>query len=91
MANLLYKPIGLILGSLAGVLASKIFDSVWARISDDDPADPQEKEADWSEIALSAALSGAIFATVRALTQRAGAVGFEKQTGVWPGSESGNA
>jgi hypothetical protein len=87
MAKLLYKPVGLLLGAIAGVIASKLFEQVWAMISDDDPADPDDREASWGEVLVSAAISGAIFTAVRALVQRSGAKGFERATGIWPGSE----
>ncbi|HKJ35013.1 MAG TPA: DUF4235 domain-containing protein [Solirubrobacterales bacterium] len=89
MAKLLYKPLGLILGALAGVIASKLFEKVWEAISDEDPADPDDRDAGWGEVLVSAAVSGAIFTAVRALVQRGGAKGFERATGVWPGDKQG--
>ncbi len=88
MAKVLYKPIGLLAGILAGVVASQIFERVWALLgSGEEPPDPEDREATWSEVIISSALTGAIFATVRVIIQRFGAKGFERATGVWPGSE----
>lgn len=87
MAKLMYKPVGIIVGMVAGFIASKLFEQVWGLISDDEPADPDDREGSWTEILASAAIGGAIFATVRALVRRGGAKGFERATGVWPGNE----
>lgn len=88
MAKVLYKPIGLLAGILAGVVASQIFERIWALIgSGEEPPDPEDREASCSEVIISSALTGAIFATVRVIIQRFGAKGFERATGVWPGSE----
>lgn len=87
MAQLLYKPVGLVVGAIAGVIANKLFEKVWGMLSDQEPADPEDRDAGWAEIVASAAIGGAIFATVRALVRRGGAKGFERATGIWPGSE----
>lgn len=87
MAKIIYKPLGILVGALAGLLASKLFDQIWARISDEDPADPDDRDAGWGEVVLSAAVSGIIFAVVRAVVQRGGAKGFERATGIWPGGD----
>ena len=87
MAKLLYQPVGIVTGMIAGLIAGKLFERVWALISDEEPADPEDREATWAEIVLSAAIGGAIFAAVRAAVRRAGAMGFERATGAWPGEE----
>ena len=35
--KVLYKPIGLVLGILSGLVGKKIFDFVWTKIDDEDP------------------------------------------------------
>lgn len=85
MARLMYKPVGILAGMIAGLIASKLFERVWGLISEDDPPDPEDREAGWTEILASAAIGGAIFAAVRALVRRGGAKGFKRATGVWPG------
>ena len=87
MSSVLYKPVGIVAGMIAGFLASKLFELVWGRISESDPPDPEDRDGGWGEIVASAAISGAIFAAVRAVVRRGGAKGFERATGVWPGSE----
>ena len=80
-----YKPVGLLLGIGAGALAGFVFKEIWKLTSgDDDAPNATDEERGWGEIIAAAALQGAIFATVRALVNRGGAVGVRKITGEWP-------
>jgi hypothetical protein len=82
--KLLYKPIGLLLGFGAAILANAIVRKIWATVSDEEVPKPRERDRGWGEIAASAALQGAVMAGTRALVDRAGAKGFAKATGEWP-------
>ncbi len=85
-AKLAYRPIGLVGGVLAGLVSGAIFKQVWKRIADqDDAPDALQSEYPTWQIVLSAALQGAIFAATKAAIDRAGARGFTKLTGSWPG------
>lgn len=88
MAKLLYKPIGILVGVLAGLVATNVFERIWALFSDSEPADPDDREAGWIEVVAAATLSGAIFGAIRALVMRGGAKGFERATGIWPGDQN---
>jgi hypothetical protein len=85
--KLFYKPFGLIAGLLAGFVASKIYEFIWARFDDQEPPEPKTKEAPLPKVLGAAALEGAVFRTVRAYVDRKGAHGFEYLTGTWPGDE----
>ena len=85
-AKLVYRPIGLIGGVLAGVVSGAVFKQIWKRVADEDEA-PHALESEYSmkEVVLAAAIQGAIFAATKAAIDRAGARGFTKLTGNWPG------
>ena len=87
MAKILYKPIGIAVGVLAGLLAGKVFELIWGLVSDEQPADADDRDAGWPEVLISAGIQGAVFATVQALVRRSGAKGFERMTGIWPGGD----
>jgi hypothetical protein len=86
MAALLYKPVGLILGVLGGLLAGALFKRIWRAVAHESEA-PQatQKERGWLEVVTAAAAQGAVFGAVKALIDRAGATGFARLTGAWPG------
>jgi hypothetical protein len=85
-AKLAYRPIGLLGGVLAGTLSGLVFKQIWKQIADEDDA-PGALQSEYSmrEVVLAAALQGAIFAATKAAIDRAGARGFSRLTGAWPG------
>lgn len=86
MARLFYKPFGLVFSVLGGIIAGAIFKRVWRVAAQEEEApEATDKRRGWGEILAAAAAEGAIFAGVKALIDRAGATGFERATGSWPG------
>lgn len=84
--KVVYKPFGLIVGLLAGILANRLFRKLWTVASrKDEVPNATQKHAGWGEVAAAAALQGAVMKGTRAVVDRAGARGFEKATGSWPG------
>jgi hypothetical protein len=85
-AKFAYRPIGLVGGILAGMLSGIVFKQIWKQVADEDDA-PSALQSEYSmrEVVLAAALQGAIFAATKAAIDRAGARGFTKLTGTWPG------
>jgi len=80
-----FKPINLVLGIGAGALAGLVFKQVWKFASgDDDAPSAGDEDRGWGEILAAAALQGAIFAVMKAVVHRGGAVGARKLTGRWP-------
>jgi hypothetical protein len=88
MIKLLYKPIGILVSVLGGMLAGAIFKQVWKLAArEDDAPKATDAQRGWREILLSAALQGAIYAVVKAVIGRGTAEGTRKLTGVWPGKD----
>lgn len=83
--KLLYKPLGIVLGLLAGLLGRQLFNFVWGKLDEEEPPEATTELAPWPKVLGAAALQGAIFAVVRAAVNRGGAKTFEHLTGVWPG------
>lgn len=88
MIRLLYKPWNLLFGVLGGVVASKLFATVWGWVSQEQAPEPTQRDASWKAVLPAAVLEGAIYAGVKAAAQRGGAQAFELGTGVWPGKRS---
>jgi Protein of unknown function (DUF4235) len=85
MIRLLYKPLGLAVSVLGGVLAGAVFKRLWKLTARQDEA-PQATDADrgWREILIAAAAQGATFGLVKAVLDRSAAQGTRKLTGTWP-------
>ncbi len=85
-AKLAYRPIGLLAGVAAGAISGAIFKQIWKRVADEDDApDALQSEYSLARVVLAATIQGAMFAAIKALVDRAGANGFRKLTGEWPG------
>lgn len=85
--KLLYKPFGIALGVIAGILGRKAFDRVWALIDDEQPPNATTEEVTWTKALLAAGLQASIFALVRTAVTRGGATYYRQFTGVWPGEK----
>ncbi|HLU43580.1 MAG TPA: DUF4235 domain-containing protein [Natronosporangium sp.] len=80
-----YKPVGLLLGAAAGLVANAVFQRLWTTATGQErPPQAQEEDRGWGEVLLAAALQGALFALVKAAVDRAGAQGMRRLTGSWP-------
>jgi hypothetical protein len=85
--GLIYKPFGIILGIVAGLLGKRIFNFAWTKIDDEDPPKGTTEQAPWVKIVGAAALQGVIFKVTRVVVDRFGARGFAYLTGIWPGEK----
>ena len=85
--GLIYKPIGIVLGILGGLVGKRIFNFVWTKIDDEDPPKGTTEEANWPKILAAAAVQGVIFRTTRVAIDRYGAIGWSYLTGSWPGEK----
>jgi uncharacterized protein DUF4235 len=79
LAKLGYKPIGLILGMVGGLLAGKVFGVIWKKISNEDET-PQPLSDDYTtrEVLLAATLQGAVFGLVKTAVDRYGMKGVRR-------------
>jgi len=84
---LIYKPVGIVLGILAGLISKRLFEAVWSKIDDQEPPEPTTQRASWPKVLGAAAVQGVTFKVTRAAVDRAGAKGFAHVTGVWPGEK----
>jgi hypothetical protein len=85
MMKLIYKPFGIVVGMVAGLISSKLFEAVWGVIDEEEPPTATTRDTSWAKVVGSAAVSGMTFSVVRAVVNRGGAKGFEHLTGAWPG------
>jgi hypothetical protein len=85
--KLIYKPIGILLGLLAGFLSKKLFDAIWGIFDEAEPPKPTTRDASWGKVLTAAAVQGVTFRVTRAAVDRMGAKGWEHTVGVWPGDK----
>ena len=86
--KLIYKPFGLVLGILAGLLSKRIFDFIWSRFDDEEAPEATTRDVSTAKAVSAAALQGLVFKGTRAAVDRYGARSFYRMTGTWPGPKA---
>jgi len=85
--KLLFIPFSVIGGLIAGILGKKVFEGVWGVIDNEEPPEPEHRDASWAKVVIAAALEGAIFRATRAAVDRGSRIAFANTVGSWPGEE----
>ena len=87
MTRLLFAPFSITGGLLAGLVASKLFQVLWARVDDQEPPSPEHHQISWAKMATALLIEGAIFRLTRGAFDHASRVVFFRGTRHWPGEE----
>jgi Protein of unknown function (DUF4235) len=87
VSKLLFAPISIVSGLLAGFVAKKIFDQVWGLIDEEEPPEGSHREVEWAKLIAAAAIEGAIFRATKQAVDRGSRHAFASVTGSWPGEE----
>ncbi len=85
--GIIYKPIGIILGLVAALLGKRVFNFVWSKIDEEEPPTATTLETTLPKLVAASAMQGVIFKVTRVLVDRAGARGWFRLTGSWPGEK----
>ena len=86
--KLLFLPISVLGGILAGLIGKKLFEQLWGVFDDQEPPDAKHREARYAKLAVALLLEGAIFRLVRGLFDHGARRAFHRLTGTWPGEEA---
>jgi hypothetical protein len=86
--SLVFRPIGIVLGIVAGMGARKIFDALWGLIADEEAPNPEHREIEWLKLIPALLVEGAIFRLIRGLVDHHARRAFAGLTGTWPGQEA---
>jgi len=86
--KLIYKPFGIVMGLLSGLVAKKLFEAVWGIFDKEEPPKPTTRDTSWAKVIGAAAVQGVTFKVTRAVVDRGGAKGFAYLTGSWPGPKT---
>lgn len=85
--GLVFRPVGIAAGLLAGFIGQKIFPLIWGMIDDEDAPEPKYREIALGKLVVALLLEGAIFRVLRGLADHGARHGFARLTGEWPGQE----
>jgi hypothetical protein len=87
MARLLFAPVSIVAGLIAGLLARRLSETVWGLFDDQEAPDSEHRDAPWPKLIIALALEGAVFAAVRGAVDHLARSQFARATGVWPGEQ----
>jgi hypothetical protein len=85
--QLVFRPIGIILGILSGIGARKVFDFLWDKIDEEEAPNPEHRDVNWVKFFAAMVVQGAIFRVIRGLVDHHSRRGYAFLTGTWPGQE----
>ncbi len=90
-SNFAFRPVSILAGLLAAMVAKRAFTLAWRLVDDQDPPAPDERNARLQKLIPALLLQGAVFAVVRGLVDRGSRQAFRKATGTWPGDQQRSA
>lgn len=82
-----FAPVGIVAGLVAGLIAQKGFERVWALVDDEDAPEPGQSRAPLAKLVPALLIEGAIFRLTKGLVDRGARRGFARLTGRWPGDD----
>ncbi|MDX6595266.1 MAG: hypothetical protein QOI72_648 [Solirubrobacterales bacterium] len=86
--KLVFTPISIVAGLLAGIAGKKVFERLWGLVDDEEPPRPEHRELSWPKLVAALIFEGAIFRLVKGLVDHGTRRAFAKATGSWPGEEA---
>ncbi len=85
--KLLFMPLGIVSGLLAGMLARWGVRRIWAAFDDEEAPGPDQRDATYAKLVPWLLLEGAVFRLVKGVVDHGSRRGFLRLTGEWPGEE----
>lgn len=85
MSRILFAPVSILGGLLAGLVAKTIFELIWKRVDDQEPPAPEHRQVSPRKLAAALLLEGAIFRLVRGAIDHGARSVFYRGTHHWPG------
>jgi hypothetical protein len=89
VAKILFIPVSMVSGLIAGLIGKKVFALIWGLFDDGEPPDPGDRDVSLPVLVGVLAAEGAIFGVARGVTDQVARRSFYRATGAWPGEEPG--
>ena len=88
MGKLVFLPISIGAGLLAGLLGKKVFVVVWGLIDDQEAPKPEHRDVHFGKLLAALTVQGAIFSLVKGVVNHGLRHAYTRLTGAWPGDEA---
>jgi hypothetical protein len=87
MGKLMFLPVSIGSGLLAGLIGKKMFQMIWGVIDDEEAPKAEHRYISFPKLIVALAIEGALFALIRGLVDHGSRHAFARATGAWPGDE----
>jgi hypothetical protein len=87
VSKVLFLPVSIGSGLVAGLIGKKVFGVIWGLIDDEEPPKAEHREVDPLKLVLALMVDGAVFALIKGLVNHGARHAFTRVTGSWPGEE----
>jgi hypothetical protein len=91
VSKLIFKPVSIVAGLVAGLIGKKLFQGLWGVVDDEQPPKPEEHPVSIGKLVLALVLEGALFRLVKGLAEHGSRHAFSRLTGSWPGESPPDA
>ena len=88
MGKIVFLPVSVGGGLLAGLIGKKLFGLIWGAIDDQEPPQPEHRDIDLRKLALALAIEGALVSLIKGFVDHGSRQAFTRLTGSWPGEEA---
>jgi hypothetical protein len=85
--KLIFAPIGIVAGLLAGLVARKGFERIWMVVDEAEPPEPDQQAASYPKLIFALVIEGAVFRLTKGVVDHGVRSGFARLTGTWPGDQ----
>ena len=87
MGKVMFLPVSIASGLLAGFIGKKTFELLWGVIDDEEAPKAEHRDISLAKLGGALAIEGALFALIRGLVDHGSRHAFARATGSWPGEE----
>ena len=91
MAKLIFLPLRVVAGVIAGIAGKSLFRALWGLVDDDEAPKPEHRRIRVPMLALALVIEGALFRALRGLADHGSRRAFARLTGSWPGKQAPEA
>jgi Protein of unknown function (DUF4235) len=86
--KVIFMPVSIVAGLIAGQIGKKIFDAVWGLIDDEEAPRAKHRDVPVGKLVAALVIEGAVFRATRGVADHYARRGFAALTGSWPGEEA---
>ncbi len=91
MSKVMFLPISIGSGLLAGLIGKKLYGILWAAIDDQKPPSAGHRDVSVPKLVVALLIEGALFSVIKGLVDHGSRHAFARITGAWPGEERAEA